>query len=97
MRVLIYFLIFLLICTLSILFFAQNDQAVTLSYFVGQSDIPLAFIIVGSLVLGYLIGVISLSATILKLRMQVRQSRNRLEQKSKEVENLRALPIREDF
>jgi putative membrane protein len=96
-RVIIFFLIFLLICTLSILFFAQNDQAVTLSYFVGQSDIPLAFIIVGSLLLGYLIGVISLSASVFKLRMQLRQSRNQLAQKTEEVENLRALPIREDF
>ncbi|WP_144393573.1 LapA family protein [Pleionea sediminis] len=97
MRGVIYFFIFLLVCTLSILFFAQNDQEVVLSYFIGQSNIPLAFIMVGFLVLGYLVGWISLSGTMLKHKIQIRQSKRQLEQKSKEVENLRSLPIRDDY
>ncbi|PWK50857.1 LapA family protein [Pleionea mediterranea] len=97
MRGIIYFILFILVCTLSILFFAQNDQDVVLSYFIGQLDTPLAFIIVGSLLVGYFIGVISLTGRLFKLRVKLKQAQHKLGQKTKEVENLRSLPIKDDY
>ncbi len=97
MRGIIGFLFFLAVCTLAILFFAQNDQNVTLSFFVGQMELSLAFIMVGFLVMGYLLGIVSVSPSMLKRKLQIKSLERKLEQKSKEVDNLRALPIRDDY
>ncbi|MEE4244504.1 MAG: LapA family protein [Kangiellaceae bacterium] len=97
MRGIIYFLLFLLLCAVSILFFAQNDQPVTLSYFVGQSDVPLAYIIVAAVIIGYLVGLLSFAAGMLKQTVQLKSYKRQLISKSKELENLRSMPVRDDF
>ena len=97
MRIVLYFLIFILVCTLSVVFFAQNDQNVIVSYFVGQSEVPLAFVMVGCLIVGYLIGLASTAGILFKQKLKIKSSEKQLAQKNKELENLRSLPIRDDY
>jgi len=87
----------IVVCAVSLLFFAQNNQDVVLSYFIGESNIPLSFIILASLIIGIAIGLLVLSSSLVKHKFRARQFEKRLEQKKQELENLRALPLRDDY
>ncbi len=97
MRGIVVLILFLVISAVSVLFFSQNDQVVSLRYFVGQIDVPLAFIMVAAIVVGYLLGVVSLMGSLLKARFLLNQSKKKLEQNSQELNNLRSAPVRDDF
>ena len=97
MRLVIYFLLFLLFLVISVLFFAQNSQAVTISFFVGQHAIPLAYIIVASIVIGFLLGIFSLTLPLLKRKVQLKSIERQLQQRKQEIENLRTMPVRDDY
>ncbi|NVJ60845.1 MAG: LapA family protein [Gammaproteobacteria bacterium] len=97
MRSFLFILLFILVCISSLIFFAQNNQDVTLSYFIGESEQPLAFIMVGCLIVGYLIGLLSLSSTIMRHKVRARSAEKKLEQSKAELENLRSMPVRDNY
>jgi len=97
LRGLLTILLMIVVCAVSLLFFAQNNQDVVLSYFIGESNIPLSFIILASLIIGIAIGLLVLSSSLVKHKFRARLFEKRLEQKKQELENLRALPLRDDY
>ncbi|NVJ51222.1 MAG: LapA family protein [Gammaproteobacteria bacterium] len=97
MRSLLMIILMVVVCAFSLLFFAQNNQAVLLSYFIGESEIPLSFIMLASLLLGVLLGLIVMSSSLFKYKFQARQFERKLKQKKQELENLRSLPLRDDY
>jgi len=91
----IYYLLLLIIILLGATFATLNMQAVTLNYYIDQSTMPLALLLVltfsGGCVSGLLIGFWLLFKSKLK-HFRVRQ---RLYMIEKELENLRTIPLRE--
>lgn len=100
MKKLIYFLPLLLVALVLLFigysFHSSNSESVALSYLGFNWTGSVAALVGGVFILGLVLGAFVVWVLSLKLKFQVRQSRKRLEKVEKEVENLRALPIKND-
>ena len=101
MKKIIYFLP-LLILTLVLLFIGysfhtNNSESVTLSYLTFSWTGSVAALVGVVFLFGLILGALTVWVLSLKLKFQVRQSKKRLEKVEKEVQNLRALPIKNDI
>jgi putative membrane protein len=81
----------------SALFFAQNDSLVNIHYFAGKLDWQLNWVMVVCLLLGFMLGVASILGSLLKTKLQLKLAKNKLERHSKEINSLRALPIKDEY
>lgn len=82
MRIVQYLLI-LVVVALGIVFAWLNAGAVTLSYFTGTVEMPLALALVAAVIVGWLLGVASVMAMHLRLRRRLaaaERDRRRAEQ-----------------
>ena len=100
MKKIIYFLPLLLL-TLVLLFIGysfhtSNSESVALNYLGFSWTGSVAALVGGVFVFGLVLGAFTVWVLSLKLKFQVRQSKKRLEKVEKEVQNLRALPIKND-
>ncbi len=93
----IYLIICLLVTIVAILFFSQNDDFVTLNYYFGHLEIRLSYLILIVLVLGFCMGVLSLLPITIKQRLHLSSKKRQLQQQSEELNNLRALPIKDNY
>ena len=87
----------LILFIVSALFFAQNDSSVMINYFVGTLDWQLNWVMVLCLLVGFLLGVVSILGSLLKTKVQLKLAKNKLERHSKEINSLRALPIKDEY
>jgi putative membrane protein len=88
--------IFLVILFITGLTFALlNSQPVTIYYYLGASELPLSMALVGTLIAGCLVGMFSAIVLYLKIKFENKRLRNRVKVIEQEVENLRAIPIRD--
>lgn len=87
----------LLLFVISALFFAQNDSPVLINYFSGQVEWQLNWIMVFCIVAGFGIGVASILGNLFKTKLQLRHIRGKLERQEKELNSLRALPLKDDY
>lgn len=85
----------LLIILLGITFATLNSQLVTINYYVGHRDMPLSMLLVIAFVTGCLLGLIVAGWIAFRTKMQNRKLRKRLKLAEKEVENLRAIPLKD--
>jgi putative membrane protein len=92
---LILFVFLLAVLVLVLSFSVNNSHSVLLNYYVGSFDVPLALLLVVTLSVGALVGLLAIIRPLLALRMEVAKLRRSVRVSSQEVENLRALPIRE--
>ncbi|TQV84503.1 lipopolysaccharide assembly protein LapA domain-containing protein [Aliikangiella coralliicola] len=97
MRNFITIILSLLLFVVSALFFAQNDSLVMINYFSGQLEWQLNWVMVLCLLVGFALGVASVIGNLFKTKFQLRQAKNKLEGCQKEVNNLRALPIKDEY
>nr|WP_256489341.1 LapA family protein [Pleionea sp. CnH1-48] len=97
---LVFILVFLLLVIgvsgLSV-FFMQNTQLVTLSYFIGESSFSLWSLLLCSFAVGLVLGVVLIGSANLVLRQKNRMLRKRLNNQTQEIENLRTLPIKDAY
>ena len=82
---------------MSALFFAQNDSLVKINYFAGELDWQLNWVMVFCLLIGFILGVISILGSLLKTKLHLKLAKNKLERHSKEINSLRALPIKDEY
>ena len=82
---------------MSALFFAQNDGMVPINYFSGQVEWQLNWVMVFCLVTGFCIGVASTLGSLFKTKYLLRQSRAKADRQEKELNSLRALPIKDEY
>lgn len=69
-------LIFLsLTALLGMSFAVLNAQTVTFYYYLGSAQIPLSLLLVGALVLGVIIGMLTLMLSVFKLKYEIRRLR----------------------
>jgi len=87
----------LVIFVLSALFFAQNDDLVSVNYFLGKLDWQLNWVMLACLFVGFLIGIFSILSNLIKIKIELKLTKNKLEQSKKELNNLRSLPIKDEY
>lgn len=87
------FLLAVLILVLS--FSVNNSHVVTLNYYIGTFELPLALLMVFTLSVGALIGVLAILRPLMSLRMEVARLRRNVRASEQELDNLRSLPVKE--
>lgn len=85
------FAILVAVCGLA--FHVRNDQRIVLDYFVGRMDVELSLVLVGALVVGALLALLAMTATVLKLKREVRRLSRRNELATRELTSLRAISL----
>ncbi|MGA7799685.1 MAG: LapA family protein [Gammaproteobacteria bacterium] len=88
-------ILFLVLLLLGLSFAVLNATSVPLNYYLGEVDLPLALVVVASLVLGAILGVLVSLGIVLRLKRQVRHLRRQVQTAEKEVSNLRAIPLKD--
>lgn len=92
---LIYALLALALFVAALSFAALNADPVTVDYYLGQLQVPLALLLVAALVVGALLGSLVGLARVLRVRREMAQLRRAARATEEEVRNLRALPLRD--
>jgi len=83
----------LLITFVGLAFHIKNDALVTLNFYVSTIEIPLSWVVVVAFSLGAIIGLVVMLNNILRLKREIRRLARKHEIASKEIVNLRAIPI----
>lgn len=87
---------FILLVLIGISFACLNAEPVIVNYYIGQSKLPLSILLVMTFGAGLLIGFIMLSFRVVKLKAKLRRLKGRIKLSEKEVENLRAIPLKDE-
>ena len=94
MRIISYLFLFIIIL-LGVTFATLNSQVVILNYYIGHHPLPLSLLLVSVFAIGCLLGVLVTVWLLIKTKIQNRHLRKKLKLVEKEVENLRAIPLRD--
>ena len=94
MRVLSYLFIIVII-VLGLSFAGLNSTPVHINYYIGEAELPLSLLLVLALSAGALIGLLFGLSLFLRMKCNNLQLRRRIKSAEKEVDNLRAIPIKD--
>ena len=83
----------LLIIFFGLAFHIKNDLPVTLNFYVRTIDVPLSWVVVIAFSIGAVLGLMVMLNTILRLQREIRRLTKKHEMATKEIVNLRAIPI----
>ena len=96
MKRLMYGVVILWMVLVGITFTTKNAQMVELSYYFGIHWVtPLSFMLLTVFTVGIAFGVLASLAMLARMQRQLLQTRRETRQLEQEVNNLRALPIRD--
>nr|WP_243454227.1 lipopolysaccharide assembly protein LapA domain-containing protein [Oceanisphaera pacifica] len=73
----------------------QNDQLVHVNYLLAQGDYRLSSLLAVIFVAGFVVGWLVFGVVLLRLRMKNTGLRKKVERQHRELEELRALPIKD--
>ena len=74
-------------------FHIKNDAPVSLDFYIRTIEMPLSWVVVITFAVGVILGSLAMLNTILRLRRENRRLRKKHELATKEIVNLRAIPI----
>lgn len=94
MKLLKLVLVFMLV-GLGASFASLNPGTVRLDFYFVAREVPVALALMATLALGGLLGVLSASGRIVRLRQEVSELRRKARLTAEEITNLRTLPIRD--
>ena len=94
MRIIMYILT-LMIIVIGISFAALNADPVAINYYVGESHLPLSLLLALTLAFGGILGLFVSTWLFLKTKKENFQLKHRVKNAEKELENLRAMPIKD--
>lgn len=80
---------------LGLAFAVVNAKPVELNYFLAVREVPLAMVLVLSLVLGAIMGFVFSLGMVIRLKRETLRLRRQLQVADKEVVNLRTMPIKD--
>ncbi len=89
------FLVLLILVVAGLAFAVVNDQPVSLNYFLGVIDVPLALTLVLTLALGAALGILFSMGMIVRLKRDGLKLRRQAQLAEQEVANLRSIPIKD--
>ncbi|MES9830739.1 MAG: LapA family protein [Candidatus Thiodiazotropha sp. DIVDIV] len=76
-------------------FAVLNSDSVPVNYYFGSRELPLSLVLTLVLGAGVILGLVSSMGRIVGLKREIQSLKRRSEMVSKEVNNLRALPLKE--
>ena len=76
-------------------FAVMNAAPVSLNYYLGTTEVPLALILVVALMAGAVLGVMVSLGSMMRLRHESSELRRKLHLSREEIDNLRSLPIKD--
>ncbi|MFT4564812.1 MAG: uncharacterized membrane protein YciS (DUF1049 family) [Gammaproteobacteria bacterium] len=83
----------LLVIFFGLAFHIKNDSLVTLDFYVRTIEVPLSWVAVVGFSIGAVLGLTVMLNTYLRLQREIRRLIKKHELASKEIANLRAIPI----
>ena len=83
----------LLIVIFGVAFHIKNGLPVTLNFYVQSVEVPLSWVVVTAFSVGAILGLVVMLNTILRLHREIRRLTKKHEMATKEIVNLRAIPI----
>jgi putative membrane protein len=86
-------LVLLVVVAFGILLAVFNPGTVTVDFLVARAEIPLAWLIAGSLAAGALFGAVIIGAGLVRWRHRARLCQREAEVAREELANLRSLPL----
>jgi len=96
MKRLIYFLIALAALFLGVTFAFQNNQILSLKYYFGLHwTAPISVVLLTAFATGIAVGFVAAARIVVRMQRQLVHARKEIAQVEKEVNNLRALPIKD--
>ena len=87
----------ILLLGLTAAFAALNDGIILINYFIGESEIRLTYLLLACFTIGGLIGLLLISGSYLRLRLQNRKLRKTVSVNNQEISNLRELPVKDPY
>lgn len=91
----LYLTLAILVALAGFAFHVRNNQAISLDYFGGSIDLELSWLMVATLVIGVLLGVLGMTASMLRLKREARRLARRNEQAQRELDSLRAVALKD--
>lgn len=91
----LYLAVAIIVALIGLALHVRNDTSVVVDYVLGTVDMSLSWVIVGALVGGALLGVVGMTASILRLRYANGRLMRRNAQIEREIANLRALTFKD--
>ena len=88
-------LVILLVMAAGAIFAVLNPHPVSVDYYFGEFVLPLSVMVVAALGIGALLGMLAGLSAMLGLKRENSRLRRRERQTAEEVNNLRAIPIKE--
>ncbi len=92
---LIRWLILIVLIVIGATFAYLNSDSVSLSYYLGSQEMPLSLLLIITLIFGAILGMLSATGVIIKLKRENASLIRKNKLVTEEVENLRALPFKE--
>ncbi len=98
MKKLLYLFFFLLLAVFALTINLKNPQSVVLNYYFDLSwEGPLVLVLTATFLLGLLFGWIFMSMSVIKNKRVAGKTKKQLAKVEREVENLRAMPIKDEL
>lgn len=97
MKTILLIILLVIVTAISALFFAQNDALVEIKYFGGTVNWQMNWVIITIFMLGVVVGVGTLVVSLLSTKLKLVNANRRLKLQEKEIQNLRALPIKDEY
>ena len=85
----------LVVMAIGVTFSGLNSRMVLINYYLDEKQVHLPILLLIVLAIGVLLGFVTLFPTLIKKKHANRRLRQRIKQIEQEVDNLRAIPIKE--
>lgn len=89
------FIVVILIMMVGAVFAVLNADSVEINYYFGSRELPLSLILTITLGLGLVLGILAGMGRVLGLKREINALRKRSQMVNEEVNNLRALPLKD--
>jgi len=93
-RIIVLIILFLVLLA-GLSFYVQNAQLAMLNYYLGSIKLPVSILVGLSLLMGAVLGILASCSALLRLRHELGRMQRQLSLAEKEVNNLRAIPIKD--
>lgn len=91
----ILFIFWALVIIIGVTFASLNSQMIKINYYAGEASMHLPILLMLALVCGVILGMIAMVPWVLKSKQTSRRLKHKVKQIEQEVNNLRAIPIKE--
>lgn len=97
MKRLLYLIVFIVVALFAFTLNFKNPDTILINYYFDiEWNVPLFVVLVAPFFVGMLLGILLMSVTVLKSKHQAGQTKRNLVKVEKEVQNLRAMPIKDE-